>query len=125
MQAWSPHCKNDIKELENIQRRATKNVPELKNLPYEERLEKLKLTTLEERRIRGDMIQTFKIIKGIDNIPAEKFFTVNKRKGFFSQRVVNNWNKLMDKVPEIIEAETVNNFKNKYDNYITNKKSKT
>ena len=49
----------------------------------------------------------------------------NIRKGFFSQRVVNNWNTLMDKVPEIIEAETVNNFKNKYDNYITSKESKT
>jgi hypothetical protein len=36
----------------------------MKNLNYEERLRKLKLPTLEYRRVRGDMIETYKIIKG-------------------------------------------------------------
>jgi len=37
------------------------------------------------------------------------------RKNFFSQRVVNNWNSLSD---YIIEAESVNSFKNRYDKYV-------
>ena len=52
-QVWSPYMEKDINLLENIQRRATKLVPELYELPYEERLKKLKLFPLKDRRIRG------------------------------------------------------------------------
>ena len=55
-QAWSPSLRKDIDLLEKVQQRATKFVPSLKNLDYHARLEKLKLTTLELRRKRGDMI---------------------------------------------------------------------
>ena len=54
--------------LNSLQRRATKLVPCLKNLSYEVRLEHLGLTTLEERRIRGDMIQYLKCFKGFNKI---------------------------------------------------------
>ena len=63
---WSPYRKQDIKILEKVQRRATKLVPELKKLSYEERLDTLNLTTLEERRIRGDLIQLFKVRFGFN-----------------------------------------------------------
>ena len=63
---WSPYLKVDISILEKVQRRATKLIPELRNLPYEDRLLKIGLTTLEERRERGDLIQLFIIIKQID-----------------------------------------------------------
>ena len=66
--AWSPYCKQDIKILENVQRRATKLVPSIRNLTYEQRLKSLNLTTLENRRIRGDLIQQFKFIKGYNTI---------------------------------------------------------
>ena len=46
----------------------------LKDLTHTERLKKLKLPSLAHPRRRGDMIQTFKIIKGVDNIPSERFF---------------------------------------------------
>ena len=62
-----------------MQRRATKLVPELKNLPYAERLVKLELTTLEARRVRGDMIETYKIITGKENINPDKFFKMDPR----------------------------------------------
>lgn len=66
IQAWSPYYSTDISELEKIQRRATKLIPELRHLEYEERLKMLNLTSLEVRRLRGDLIQVFKILKGFD-----------------------------------------------------------
>jgi len=56
--------KGDIDELQNVQKRATKVLPELKNKSYIERLEMCNLPTLHFRRIRGDMIEVFKILTG-------------------------------------------------------------
>ena len=56
-QAWSPRLRKDIVMLEKVQRRATKMIPECREMEYEQRLEYLGLTTLEERRRRGDLIQ--------------------------------------------------------------------
>ena len=65
---WSPYKIKDITALENVQRRATKQIPSLKNLEYEDRLRKLKLPTLRYRRLRGDMIETYKLTSGIYDI---------------------------------------------------------
>ena len=64
VQVWSPHFQGDIKLIEGVQRRATKLVPELRELSYEEMIEKLGLTILKERRVRGDLIEIYKIITG-------------------------------------------------------------
>ena len=56
---WSPMYKKDAVAIENVQRRATKLVPKLKNLSYEERLKSLNLPSMYYRRARGDMIETF------------------------------------------------------------------
>ena len=55
---WAPYRKGDIEALEKVQKRATKILPGLKNLPYSERLKiyKIGLPTLHYRRIRGDML---------------------------------------------------------------------
>ena len=45
-----------------------------KGISYEERLRLLKITTLETRRLRGDLIETFKIMKGYEGIDASNFF---------------------------------------------------
>ena len=60
---WYPSTRKNIQLIENIQKRVTKIVPELKDLPYEERLRMLNLPTLLYRRQRFDLIQIFKIIK--------------------------------------------------------------
>ena len=57
--------KTVITELERVQRRATKQVPGLKRLGYSKRLKKIGLPTLVFRRLRGDMIEIFKIMAGI------------------------------------------------------------
>ena len=49
-------------------RRFTKCIPELNKLPYEMRLKNLNLTTLEIRRILGDLIEVYKIMNGIEGI---------------------------------------------------------
>ena len=105
-----------------------------KKLSYEERLVVTNLTTLDDRRTRGDLIEVFKLLKGLSNVDYREFFKLsvnrktrghrmkieknrsksNIRKYFFSQRVVNEWNKLPENV---IEAESVNSFKNRYDKY--------
>ena len=50
IQTWSPYLRKDIDMLEKIQRRATKLIPELRDLRFEERLKECGLTTLETRR---------------------------------------------------------------------------
>ena len=114
IQAWRPYRKKDIDTLERIQRRATKMIPELRDLSYEERLKECGLTTLETRRLRGDQIEVFKILNGYENIDRNMFFSLKKdsrtrghevklvkdqcrldiRKHSFSQRTINEWNKL-------------------------------
>ena len=114
-------------------------MPSLRNLPYEDRLRRLNLPTLEEQRRRGDLIETFKILKQHDQVDPHNFFimredatgrektkghhlkifkqrrnTVQRRK-FFSHRVVDTWN---DLPREVIEATIVNGFKGKLDKYV-------
>ena len=74
IQAWSPYLRKDIDMLEKIQRRATKLIPGLRDLTYEERLKECGLTTLETRRLRGDQIEVFKILNGYENIDSNLFF---------------------------------------------------
>ena len=63
VQVWNPHCQGQKKKLEQVQRRATKMVRELRKFSYEERIKNLNLMSTESRRRRGDMIMTFKILK--------------------------------------------------------------
>ena len=60
--------------LENVQSRDTKMVYGFNDLTYEQRLKILNITTLETRRLRGDLIKVFKIVKVVDNVDFRKFF---------------------------------------------------
>jgi len=62
---WSPYKKSDIEQKEKIQKRATKLLITLRKLPYKNRLISLQLHTLKYRRLRGDMIEVFKIVNNI------------------------------------------------------------
>ena len=132
IQVLAPYFKKDIDVLEKVQRRATKLVWCTKNLSYEQRLEYLGLYSLSRRRQRGDLIETYKILRNIEDIDYRKFFiradTVQLRGHnyklyknrslkrcrtcFFSQRVVNCWNLLPQ---EVVEASSLEIFKNRLD----------
>ena len=71
---WNPYFIKDIKLLEGVQRRATKLVEGIEHLKYDERLQYLGLTRLDYRRVRSDLIETFKIINGIYNVHTDTFF---------------------------------------------------
>ena len=73
IQAWRPYLKEDINVLERVQKRATKLISGLSEMGYEERLKILGLTMLETRRLKGDLIEIFKILKGYENIDQEVF----------------------------------------------------
>jgi hypothetical protein len=130
---WSPYQEGLINKIENIQRRATKMLPGLKKLDYEERLKILNLPTLESRRKRGDLIETFKFIKGHYNISTtllelntesvtrghkykikHNYAKLNTRKFFFTNRVAKSWNNLP---AEVVEADSINCFKNRLDRH--------
>ena len=65
---WNPYLRKDIEKLEEIQLKATRLVPKLRKKEYDDRLKNLRLTTLETRRKRGDLIQFYKVLKELDQI---------------------------------------------------------
>ena len=68
VQAWRPYLEGNIQILERVQRRATRIPISHKGLDYESRLRLWGLTTLEKRRERGDLIQMYKIVHGVEEI---------------------------------------------------------
>jgi len=75
--AWSPYYVEDRSLLERVQHRFTRMVPGLRNLSYENRLEHLGLWTLEERCNRVDLLEVFKMYKGLSTIPFEHLFALS------------------------------------------------
>lgn len=143
--AWNPQAKKDISALEAVQMNATKLVPSLRSLSYEDRLVRLGLTSLKERRSRADLIEYYKITNGFSIVnwhnpnrpccsldakgPAAgirgsshritRQLTKNQQRfNFLPNRVASSWNSLPDMV---VKVETKNGFKNKLDQYLNDK----
>ena len=126
---WNPQIVCDIDAVERVQRRFTKFLPGLSQLPYIDRLNALNLKSLEERRLNFDLILLFKIINNL--IPLNpndfiefanlstrghnlkirvKYSRTNIKKYAFPNRIIHCWNDLPS---EVVNAQNINKFKYK------------
>jgi ribonuclease P/MRP protein subunit RPP40 len=128
--------------LEKVQRRAINMVSNFKARNYKDKLLEAGMTSLEQRRERGDLIHIYRIMTGKDDVKSSTWFQLmtdreggantgaaaghlnvlkpdnsnsEVRRNFFSQRVVQSWNSLPDGVKMSL---TVNQFKNSLDDFI-------
>ena len=135
---WHPHKIKHIEMIESVQRRATRYLPGLKSLSYENRLKILNLPSLTYRRIRGDMIIVYKLLNNYYNVDPSllinlktysdvrltgrnhilaifhEFCNKDTRKYFFTNRVAHHWNNLPH---HVIFSPSLNTFKNRLDDY--------
>ena len=129
---WSPHLKKDIEILEKVQRRASRFAlgTDAKDMPYDERLNRLKWPTLEKRRLFSSLCECYKTINRLNGLDPQELFIfadkfrqlrsnhcfklkarsakLNSYKYSFFIRIINLWNNLPK---EIAEADNLGTFK--------------
>jgi len=116
--SWNPYLIKDIKSLENVQRRFTKRLPGMEKLTYHQRLSILELDSLELRRVRADLLFTYKLVFGLVDLSLPDFFVPrfnearrghghklylptcksNTRSNNFNYRVIQKWNSLPNSI---------------------------
>ncbi|GAB0176695.1 hypothetical protein GRJ2_000134700 [Grus japonensis] len=133
-----PPFQKDEKDLECVQRRATKLVTGLEGMSCEEQLRTLGLSSLEKRMLRGHLIDLYSFLsRGAGEGGAELFFLgscdrtrgngsklrqkgwfkLDIRKHFFTKRMVKHWNRLPR---EVVNAPNLSVFKRHLDNALNN-----
>ena len=128
---WSPSKLYLINSIENLQRRFTKRIPGLKLLSYAERLDNLKIKSLEHKSLISDLVYCYNITHGHSTIKTQDLFTPsnnpsarghshrflptlctnNTQQNFFSNRIIKPWNSLP---PNIADAKSLHSFKKTY-----------
>ena len=144
---WNPWLKKDEEVFEKVQQRFVRLLSDVRGDSYEEKLKAAGLITLSECRVRGNMIETFKTMRGVNHVNRDEWFSMQleehrptrsntavvgeeleRRKGvIIGQRakleVRSNFftvrvEKEWNRLPEMVNAQrTVNGFKNAYDRW--------
>ena len=127
---WSPSLIHLNDSIESVQRAFTRRLPGYAKLTYCERFQKLKLQSLEHRRLIHDLVLCFKIVHGLSALQFTDFFKFSNtsftrghslrlafplikcstRRNFFAYRVIKPWNSLP---PLVVNAESAQSFKSK------------
>jgi len=131
IQALSPHFVKDIEVLERVQKAATNLVPNFRKFSYPDRLKKLGITSLKERRLSGSRsIEVYKLVSGKKHIDYTQFFKLAENhygvrgheKKLTKDKLRSDTRKYLqpessrNSLPaEVVSAESVNSFKNAYD----------
>ena len=129
VEVWNPQYQGDILMMEKVQNKMTRLLRRGRILTPDERNSVMNLTTHQERRLRGDLINTYKRIdldtlfsvkpsgsrsKNSKTIKSQYSRTDIKRHAL-SRRIVKAWNELPDYV---VTSKTVNEFKSKLDKHM-------
>lgn len=128
---WFPTLQRDIDLLEGIQRKATRLTLGISRPSYEVRKQVCGLTSFMDRKLRGDLITTYRALHGLFGVDLEHLFELNlnhlrghdyklrrekfstsARASFLSNRIFHQWNALP---VNVVNARSVNQFKNNYD----------
>ncbi|XP_065675842.1 uncharacterized protein LOC136092051 [Hydra vulgaris] len=131
----NPGLLKDKRQLENVLSRASKRINGLQDLPYEQRLLALNMTTVKYRLLRADLINVYKWCKNNNSDRSlfeidSKFITrghiyklkkqssrLNLRMNFFSLGIINKWNSLPN---HIVLALSLKTLKLLLDNHLKN-----
>ena len=124
---WNLGFLGDTRSLESVQRRWTREVRDMGDISYQNRLQSLNLFSFQGRLLRSDMILTWKIFNGKCAISPEQVFIMDNSitrghrfkiflprvnleicRRFFPVRVVQTWNSLGD---DTVSCDTLNGFK--------------
>ena len=136
VQLWNPAAEHGnwslILRIESVQRRFPRMIEEVGLLPYSERLRILQLTTLAERRSRGDLIEVYKANKGLSQLAGVLNFSrsgsnlickpgksksakiTSIRRNFINERAMLSWNKLPS---DVKNSESLDIFKSNLESF--------
>ena len=125
---WNLGYLGDMRCLERVQRRWTRSIAELEDVPYHNRLLRLNLFSVQGRLLRNDLVLVWKIFRGLCSVDPLELFVLDPstrtrghsfkiflprcrleaRRRFFSIRVIHSWNALSDST---VCADSLDTFK--------------
>ena len=103
--AWSPWQEGDIRLMEKVQERFIRMLSDVKGENYEERCVDAGLTTLRERRRRGDLIETFKTLNGFNRVDKNDWFILTQDNARETRRTTNITETGVERKKHILEKE--------------------